>query len=102
MHGRTDSHRDNSAHLRVLEFFFHCEAHQDVFNTLYYYKNTKNKQANSNNKNSIEIAIFKFTDLICFSIMGQLTAFFSRGFCLCMALSVGVTETMNTTTIPML
>ena len=33
MHRRTDSHRDNSAHLRVVEFFFHCEAHQDVFNT---------------------------------------------------------------------
>ena len=25
MDGRTDSHRDNSAHLRVLEFFFHCD-----------------------------------------------------------------------------
>ena len=30
MHGRKDSHRDNSAHLRVVEFFV---AHQDVFNT---------------------------------------------------------------------
>ena len=33
MHERTDSHRDNSAHLRLTEFFFHCEAHQDVLNT---------------------------------------------------------------------
>ena len=33
MHGQKDSHRDNSAHLRVVEFFCHCVAHQDVFNT---------------------------------------------------------------------
>ena len=33
MHGRTDSHRDKSAHLRVVEFFFRCEAHEDAFNT---------------------------------------------------------------------
>ena len=33
VHGRKDSHRDNSAHLRVVEFFCHCVAHQDVFNT---------------------------------------------------------------------
>ena len=75
MHGRKDSHRDNSAHLRVLEFFCHC-----VFNTHLLLLNTKSKQTNRtnfNNKNRIEIAIFKFTDLIRFRIMGQLTAFFS-------------------------
>ena len=34
-YARKDSHRDNSAHLQVMEFFFHCEAHQDAFNTYY-------------------------------------------------------------------
>ena len=33
MYARTDSHRDTSAHLRVVEFFFHCAAHQDIINT---------------------------------------------------------------------
>ena len=48
MYARTDSHRDNSAHLWVVEFFFfHCAAHQDVIN-----------------ENSIEITIFQFTETI--------------------------------------
>ena len=33
MRWRTDLQRDNNAHLRMVDFFFHCEAHQDVFNT---------------------------------------------------------------------
>ena len=91
MHGRKDSHRDNSAHLRVVEFFCHCVAHQDVFNTLLLLLTQKNKQTNRtnfNNKNSIEIAIFKFADLMRFRIIGQLTTVFSLSdeprFCLCM------------------
>ena len=43
--------------------------------------NTKSKQTNRKkfkNKNNIEIAIFKFTNLIRFRIMGQLKAFFSH------------------------
>ena len=33
MYALTDSHRDNSAHLRVVEFVFHCATHQDVIKT---------------------------------------------------------------------
>ena len=44
MHRRTDLQRDNSAHLRMVEFFFHCEAHQDVFNTHLLLLKHKNKQ----------------------------------------------------------
>ena len=88
MHGRKDSHRDNSAHLRVVEFFCNCVAHQDVLNTHLLLLKTKSKQTNRtnfNNKNGIEITISKFTDLTRFRTMGQLTAFFSlsdepRGF----------------------
>ena len=81
MHRRTDSHRDyrSSAHLRMVDFFFHCEAHQDVFNTHLLLLKHKNKQTNRTNLTTkfIEIAIFKFTDLIRFRIIDQLTAFFS-------------------------
>ena len=85
-----------------MEFFFHREAHQDVFNT----QNTKISKRTGQIltiKIVYKIAIFKFTDLIRFRIMGQLMAFFSLSdeprFCLCMTLAVGVTEIMNTTTI---
>ena len=77
-YARTDSHRDNSAHLWVMKFLFHCEAHQDVFNTyVLLLKHTKKQANDQNNKSSVEIANFKFTGLIRFRIIGQLTAFYS-------------------------
>ena len=104
MHGWTDSHRDNRARLRVVELFFLCEAHQDVFNThllLLKHKNKQTNRTNFNNKNSIEIAIFMFTDLIRFRIMGQLTVFFSLSDETEVSF-LGVTGIMNTATIAML
>ena len=91
MHGRKDSHRDNSAHLWVVEFFLSlCSLSRRIHYTFITVKTQKSKQTNRtnfNSKNSIEIAIFQFTDMIRFRIMGQLTAFFSLSdeprFCLC-------------------
>ena len=64
MYAWTDSHRDNSAHMWVVEFFFHCSAHQDVINAhllLFKHTHTHTKeQKNINNKISIEIVFFKF------------------------------------------
>ena len=109
MHGRTDSHRDYSAHLRVVDFFSLWSSSRRIqytFITIKTQKISKRTEQILTKKNSIEIAIFKFTDLIRFRIIDQLTAFFSLSdepwFYLCMALAVGVTEIMNTATIAML
>ena len=110
MHGRKDSHRDNSAHLWVVKLFLSlCSLSRRIQYTFITVKTQKSKQTNRtnfNSKNSIEIAIFKFTDIIRFRIMGQLTAFFSLSdeprVCLCIVCAVGVTEITNTATIAML
>ena len=96
MYARTDSHRDhsNSAHLWVVEFFSSLcsfsRRNQYTCITVKTQKISKETNRKNNNKNSIEIAIFKFTDLtyykvniiiplllIRFGIISQLTAFFS-------------------------
>ena len=76
--------------LWVVEFFFHCAAHQYVINAIKTQKITKQtNRKNFNNINSIDIANFKFTVLtyyevnkillllIRFGIISRLTAFFS-------------------------
>ena len=110
MHRRTDSHRDNSAHLRMVEFFFHCEAHQDVFithfSTIKTQKISKKKRNKFNNK---KVKKFPFFISLIWYVLGswislQPSSVFliKPRFSLCMALAVGVTEIMNTATIAML